>query len=292
MQQPIDNINKILYDIHISNELNYNRKEVLRMKKIISAIICTALLCSLCACGILQQPDSNQQSQAEDTMPAETDTAVDANAYSLDIRNAYSMNSGGKKYILVEAKFKNGSSGNASFYDAYDMKAFQNGVELHQNNSWQCSKFDLKICASALQPGYETNIYMGFETNDITSAVDVECSSLKGGADVKSKLSIDSTNYETPTQTTTAAPQVVYVPTPTPAPPSNYYSSSSYGYTCHGRSMSSAAALMSSYEKSIVNQYANDPSDYARKIVNEQYAKHGYCFNDSRWHIMFYGYDH
>ena len=44
------------------------------------------------------------------------------------------MNAGGKNYILVEADFKNNSEENKSFNDIYNMQAFQDGVELHQNN--------------------------------------------------------------------------------------------------------------------------------------------------------------
>ena len=86
------------------------------------------------------------------------------------------------------------------------MQAFQDGVELHQNNSWTCTKFDLKKCASKLQPGYDTKVYIGFETSDITKDVSVECKSLISGDDtsndVKSLLSVNSSNYEKPTQTT------------------------------------------------------------------------------------------
>ena len=73
---------------------------------------------------------------------------------------------------------------------------FQDGVELHQNNSWTCTKFDLKKCASKLQPGYDTKVYIGFETSDITKDVSVECKSLISGDDtsndVKSLLSVNS----------------------------------------------------------------------------------------------------
>jgi hypothetical protein len=170
------------------------------------------------------------------------------------------------------------------------MVAFQNGVQLSQNNSWTCTKFDLKACAAKLQPGYSTNIYMGFEAKDLTSSVSVECKSLFGGKDVKSLLSINSQNYEQPTQTTTAAP-VYNPPAPPAAPPAqnhndNYSSSSSGTYTCYGRSMTAARNLMTSSEVSIISNSSD------QTLINEQYAKHGYCFNTPEWHIYFYGYDH
>ena len=170
------------------------------------------------------------------------------------------MNAGGKNYILVEADFKNNSEENKSFNDIYNMQAFQDGVELHQNNSWTCTKFDLKKCASKLQPGYDTKVYIGFETSDITKDVSVECKSLISGDDtsndVKSLLSVNSSNYEKPTQTTTQAttqaqakaPQqkVVVVHDNAPAPSNNG------GYVCLGLSMNEAYNLMTPSEKAIV----------------------------------------
>ena len=175
------------------------------------------------------------------------------------------------------------------------MQAFQDGVELHQNNSWTCTKFDLKKCASKLQPGYDTKVYIGFETSDITKDVSVECKSLISGDDtsndVKSLLSVNSSNYEKPTQTTTQAttqaqaqaPQqkVVVVHDNAPAPSNNG------GYVCLGLSMNEAYNLMTPSEKAIVANNAND-----RALVNEQYAKHGYCFSKDYWHNYFYGYTH
>jgi hypothetical protein len=212
----------------------------------------------------------------------ETTASDESNAYSLTINNAYSMYAGGKNYILVEANFTNNTNENKSFYDAYEMIAFQNGVQLSQNNSWTCTKFDLKACAAKLQPGYSTNIYMGFEAKDLTSSVSVECSSLFGGKDVKTLLSVNSENYEVPTQATTAAP--VY--TPTPQAPAQTPQSSSGRYTCAGRSMTAARNLMTSSEVSIISNSSD------QTLINEQYAKHGYCFNTPEWHIYFYGYDH
>ena len=140
---------------------------------------------------------------------AKNESGENPSDYEVTVDNAYSMNAGGKNYILVEADFKNNSEENKSFNDIYNMQAFQDGVELHQNNSWTCTKFDLKKCASKLQPGYDTKVYIGFETSDITKDVSVECKSLISGDDtsndVKSLLSVNSSNYEKPTQTTTQA---------------------------------------------------------------------------------------
>lgn len=252
------------------------------MKKVFMLLLCAVSLVSFTACsnlpfggGILGKKDKTEAQNASD--------------YELTVDNAYSMNAGGNNYILVEADFKNNSEENKSFNDIYNMQAFQDGVELHQNNSWTCTKFDLKKCVSQLQPGYDTKVYIGFETSDITKDVSVECKSLIGGDDVKSLLSINSSNYEKPTQTTTQAttqaqaqaPQqkVVVVHDNAPA--------SSGGYTCLGRSMQEAYNLMSPSEKAIVANNAND-----RALVNEQYAKYGYCFSKDYWHNYFYGYTH
>ena len=125
--------------------------------------------------------------------------------------------------------------------------------------------------------------------------VSVECKSLISGDDtsndVKSLLSVNSSNYEKPTQTTTQAttqaqaqaPQqkVVVVHDNAPAPSNNG------GYVCLGLSMNEAYNLMTPSEKAIVANNAND-----RALVNEQYAKHGYCFSKDYWHNYFYGYTH
>ena len=89
---------------------------------------------------------------------AKNESGENPSDYEVTVDNAYSMNAGGKNYILVEADFKNNSEENKSFNDIYNMQAFQDGVELHQNNSWTCTKFDLKKCASKLQPGYDTKV--------------------------------------------------------------------------------------------------------------------------------------
>lgn len=259
------------------------------MKKIFMLLLCAVSLVSFTACSNLPFSIGGIGKNAKNK------SGENPSDYEVTIENAYSMNAGGNNYILVEADFKNNSEENKSFNDIYNMQAFQDGVELHQNNSWTCTKFDLKKCASKLQPGYDTKVYIGFETSDITKDVSVECKSLISGDDtsndVKSLLSVNSSNYEKPTQTTTQAttqaqaqaPQqkVVVVHDNAPAPSNNG------GYVCLGLSMNEAYNLMTPSEKAIVANNAND-----RALVNEQYAKHGYCFSKDYWHNYFYGYTH
>ena len=259
------------------------------MKKIFMLLLCAVSLVSFTACSNLPFGVGGLGKNAKN------ESGENPSDYEVTVDNAYSMNAGGKNYILVEADFKNNSEENKSFNDIYNMQAFQDGVELHQNNSWTCTKFDLKKCASKLQPGCDTKVYIGFETSDITKDVSVECKSLISGDDtsndVKSLLSVNSSNYEKPTQTTTQAttqaqaqaPQqkVVVVHDNAPAPSNNG------GYVCLGLSMNEAYNLMTPSEKAIVANNAND-----RALVNEQYAKHGYCFSKDYWHNYFYGYTH
>ena len=241
------------------------------MKKIFMLLLCAVSLVSFTACSNLPFGVGGLGKNAKN------ESGENPSDYEVTVDNAYSMNAGGKNYILVEADFKNNSEENKSFNDIYNMQAFQDGVELHQNNSWTCTKFDLKKCASKLQPGYDTKVYIGFETSDITKDVSVECKSLISGDDtsndVKSLLSVNSSNYEKPTQTTTQAQAQ--------APINNG------GYVCLGLSMNEAYNLMTPSEKAIVANNAND-----RALVNEQYAKHGYCFSKDYWHNYFYGYTH
>lgn len=249
------------------------------MKKIFMLLMCAVSLVSFTACSNLPFGFMGGNKDKE------TESAENAEDYTLTVDNAYSMNAGGNNYILVEADFKNNSAENKSFSDIYNMQAFQDGVELHQNNSWNCNKFDLKRCASKLQPGYNAKVYIGFETSDITKDVSIECKSLIGGDDVKTLLSVNSSNYEKPTQATTQAttqaPQQKVVVVHENAPSNNG------GYICLGRSMQEAYSLMSPSEKAIVANNSNN-----RTLVNEQYAKYGYCFSKDYWHNYFYGYTH
>ncbi|MCD8157403.1 MAG: hypothetical protein LUD77_00455, partial [Clostridiales bacterium] len=109
----------------------------------------------------------------------------------------------------------------------------------------------------------------------------MECSQIGGGNIIAQTINLSEITVETTTQAATSAPAPVVVQPPAQSSSS---SSSSTGYTCQGRSMSQTAALMTASEKAIVN----DPSS-SRELVNEQYAKHGYCFQKSYWHTYFYG---
>jgi len=114
---------------------------------------------------------------------------------SILARNAYSMYSGGKNYIVVELDFGNKQDTSKTFYDEFSIRAYQNGVEIYQNNSWQCNQFDLKACSAHVQPGYDAKIYMAFEAKDLTSAVNVECIPVNGGTTEKASLNINSQYY-------------------------------------------------------------------------------------------------
>lgn len=252
-------------------------------------LLVAALMCiSGCTENILPVSSNNnntteaitEATNANGYQETVTPTPATTKNTELTLDTAYVMQAGGKNYILIEATFKNNSSMNMSFYDAYAMQVFQNGIELHQNNSWTCNDFDLRLCASQLQSGYSAKIYMGFETSDINSSVSIECKSLLGNDVVKTLLSLDKSRYQQQ-KTEKQQEKVVVVHDYPPAGNYNGY------YVCMGLSMNEAYSLMTSAEKSIV---ANNQDN--RTLVNEQYAKHGYCFSNNYWHNYFYGYTH
>ncbi len=263
------------------------------MKKLLVLLACMGMAVSFSGCkGVEQMLEERNNENADAKVTEVSDTAKESDC-AIDLLGAYSFNDLSGDYVVLEFDFKNNSSENKKPCEAYTYSAFQNGIEMEQNNSWTCPKDNISFATfgSYIQPGYSATVYLGFKAEQLGSTIDVECTPVDGGESIKKTISVSSAYYEKATESTTSAPvtQVVVTPAPAPAPapPAQSYNNySSSGYVCMGRSMSEASALMTPTEKSIISSGAS------QTVINEQYAKHGYCFQKSYWHNYFYGYDH
>lgn len=167
-------------------------KGMIKLRKFTAVILIIMIACAAAACS--SKVEDNNSASLNDNR-ALNNEALTVAKNTVSAENIYSIYSGGKNYAVVELKFGNKDTEPKSFYDAYDIKAYQNGVEIYQNNSWQCDQFDLKACAAKVQPRYDTKIYMAFEPRDLQSSVDLECTPLGGGEAKKTTLSINSQYY-------------------------------------------------------------------------------------------------
>jgi hypothetical protein len=267
----------------------YSMKRGFLMKKLLVLIACMGMVISFSGCkGVVQMLNDRNSANAGDD--AEVTEVSDKNEgdCSIDLLGAYSFNDLSGDYIVLEFDFKNNSSENKKPCEAYTYSAFQNGIEMEQNNSWTCPKDNISFATfgSYIQPGYSATVYLGFKADQLGSTIDVECTPVDGGESIKKTISVSSAYYEKATESTTSAPVTQVVVTPAPAPAQTYNDYGNGGYVCMGRTMSEASALMTSAEKQIISSGAS------QELINEQYAKHGYCFQKSYWHNYFYGYDH
>ncbi len=166
------------------------------MKKFISVIMIAITSFAVCGCdeSFFELAENSEITTEAEASLASTDIGV-KKADNISIDNAYSIYSGGRNFVVVEINYSNKSDTAKSFYDEYNIVAYQNGVEVYQNNSWQCTQFDLKACAAHVQPGFYTKVYMAFEAADLTANIDVVCTSLSSTAEIKASLSINSKYY-------------------------------------------------------------------------------------------------
>jgi hypothetical protein len=256
-------------------------------KKLLVCFASAVFALNLCACGTTETKDDSENADTPEAQ--ETAVVQSQSPYTVKIDNAYSFSAKDGDHIVIELDYTNNSSDNVSFVQAFNMSAFQNGMSLEESNSWGCSQFDLSTGAALIQPGYTAKIYRGYKTSDLSSMISVDCTPNSGGEETKVSLAISNAYYEKYVETTTAAPTTVVVTVPTPAPAPAPKSQPQYegDFVCLGRTMAQAEAQMTQAEKAIISNSSN-----SREIINEQYAKHGYCFSKSEWHIRFYGYDH